>query len=290
MKNKICGETYRLHVDMLTILLWTISTIIFIITPIFKDNIIRTILGVPLVIFIPGYILTTALFPKENDLDLIERISLSFGLSIAIVPLLGLILNYTFGIRLIPILITICIYIIILVVITEYNRRGLSQDKQFLIQINEIFDHINNDKPKNRVNSILTTIFIFTIIIAIFATIYVITVPNIGEKFTEFYILDHSGKTDSYPTELKLGSSATLLAGVVNHEYTPVNYTIQLILDNNILTTKKLMLNHNERWEQNITFSPEREGNDMRLELFLFKENNFTSRYRELHIWANVTI
>jgi len=38
---------------------------------------------------------TAALFPGKDDLDGIERIALSFGLSIAVVPLMGLALNYT---------------------------------------------------------------------------------------------------------------------------------------------------------------------------------------------------
>jgi uncharacterized membrane protein len=59
-------------------------------------------------LFLPGYALIATLFPRKGDLDGIERIALSFGLSIAITPLLGLGLNYTpFGIRLTPILIVI---------------------------------------------------------------------------------------------------------------------------------------------------------------------------------------
>ena len=46
-------------------------------------------------LFLPGYALIATLFPRKDDLDGIERIALSFGLSIAITPLLGLALNYT---------------------------------------------------------------------------------------------------------------------------------------------------------------------------------------------------
>jgi uncharacterized membrane protein len=46
---------------------------------------IRIILGLPLVLFLPGYSLIATLFPRKDDLDAIERIALSFGLSIAIV-------------------------------------------------------------------------------------------------------------------------------------------------------------------------------------------------------------
>ena len=43
-------------------------------------------------------------YPKKEDLGPLERLALSIGLSLALVPLLGLVLNYTpWGIRLNPI-------------------------------------------------------------------------------------------------------------------------------------------------------------------------------------------
>jgi hypothetical protein len=71
---------------------------------------IRWILGSVFVLFIPGYVTVEALFPKSRDLDGIERVALSVGLSLALVPLVGLLLNYTpWGIRLTPILISLTI-------------------------------------------------------------------------------------------------------------------------------------------------------------------------------------
>ena len=73
---------------------------------------IRYVLGTIFVLWLPGYTFIKALFPKENqaqiktttNLDTVERIALSIGLSLALVPLVGLLLNYTpWGIRLTPI-------------------------------------------------------------------------------------------------------------------------------------------------------------------------------------------
>jgi len=64
-----------------------------------------------MVLFLPGYALIAALFPSKNDLDGIERLALSFGLSIAVVPLIGLGLNFTpFGIRLVPIIVSLSVF------------------------------------------------------------------------------------------------------------------------------------------------------------------------------------
>lgn len=63
----------------------------------------RYVFGSALILFLPGYALIEALYPKR-ELDELTRFALSIGLSLAISPLTGLVLNYTpFGIRLLPV-------------------------------------------------------------------------------------------------------------------------------------------------------------------------------------------
>lgn len=72
---------------------------------------VRYVLGAIFVLWLPGYTFIKALFPTKvpiptssPELDTIERIALSMGMSLALVPIVGLLLNYTpFGIRLVPI-------------------------------------------------------------------------------------------------------------------------------------------------------------------------------------------
>lgn len=72
---------------------------------------LRWIAGSVFVLFIPGYVTVQALFPSSRDLDDIERFALSIGLSLAITPLIGLLLNYLpWGIRLSPIVVSLCTY------------------------------------------------------------------------------------------------------------------------------------------------------------------------------------
>jgi len=61
-------------------------------------SLIRMILGSIFVLFIPGFTWTFAFFSKD-EIDIIERIALSFGLSIALVPLTVFYLNYLFHIK-----------------------------------------------------------------------------------------------------------------------------------------------------------------------------------------------
>jgi hypothetical protein len=64
---------------------------------------IRYVLGSVFVLLLPGYSLIKTLFPTR-EIDNIERTALSIGMSLALVPLVGLLLNYTpWGIRLTPV-------------------------------------------------------------------------------------------------------------------------------------------------------------------------------------------
>ena len=76
---------------------------------------VRYVLGAIFVLWLPGYTFIKALFPSKvpiktssENLDTIERFALSAGMSLALVPIIGLILNYTpWGIRLTPITISL---------------------------------------------------------------------------------------------------------------------------------------------------------------------------------------
>lgn len=64
---------------------------------------LRYAFGGLLVLFLPGFSLIELLYYKK-ELDELTRFALSLGLSLAMVPLVGLVLNYTpFGIRLLPV-------------------------------------------------------------------------------------------------------------------------------------------------------------------------------------------
>ena len=96
----------------------------------------RVLLGLLLVLILPGYSLIAALFPAKDDLDGIERIALSFGLSIAVVPLLGLALNYTpFGIRLVPVLVVLSMFTVSLAVVAGVRRLGLPEGERFVVGV-----------------------------------------------------------------------------------------------------------------------------------------------------------
>ena len=111
--------------EFIAIIIFVVISVIFIVVPPLNATPVRIIVGFPLILFLPGYSLIRALFPKKNEMDGIERVALSIGLSIAVVVIIGLVLNYTpWGIRLGSILLVIFSVTLILAGIGTIRRLG----------------------------------------------------------------------------------------------------------------------------------------------------------------------
>jgi hypothetical protein len=96
---------------------------------------VRYVFATIFVLWLPGYTLTKILFPivspEENHIDITERAGLNIGLSLAIVPVIGLLLNYTpWGIRLTPIVLSLVALTLTLAttaIIREYQSHASSK-------------------------------------------------------------------------------------------------------------------------------------------------------------------
>ncbi|MDD2754702.1 MAG: DUF1616 domain-containing protein, partial [Methanothrix sp.] len=302
--------------DLLAAVILALAVLLFTLTPL-SNLPVRIPLGLLMVLFVPGYTLIAALFPKKSDLEGIERTALSFGLSIAVVPLIGLGLNYTpWGIRLTPVVISLAIFTITMAAAAYWRRMHLPAEERFSIQFRETISTWKGEilaDNKGRLDKALTIILIITILLSIAALVYVIVTPKQGEKFTEFYILGPGGKAYDYPTSVQAGNNSTVIVGVVNHEYALVNYTMSIAINNTPpnstlmnntafydnsrndlqliypIASMNLTLLHNETWEKPVTYVINHTGDRQKLEFLLYREGNFTSSYRDLHLWVNVS-
>jgi uncharacterized membrane protein len=101
---------------------------VYVIPDVMPWSIVRVISGGVFVLFIPGYALVQLLFPKK-EMDMVERIAFSIGLSLAVVPLVGFLLNYSpWGIRLDPIVASISALSMVLALASVYRRYLINRD------------------------------------------------------------------------------------------------------------------------------------------------------------------
>ncbi|MCK4445352.1 MAG: DUF1616 domain-containing protein [Thermoplasmata archaeon] len=288
--------------DLLGILILTVLLVIAV--ALSGEGVIRIALGLIFILFLPGYALIAALFPSGKSIDWIERLALSFGLSIAVTPLIGLVLNYTpWGIRLEPIVASLSLFVIAMCGIAYYRRMKLPVEERLSLSV-EL--GIPNWKEYSWLDKALTIGLVIAIIASMAVMVYAFTVPKTGERFTEFYILDSNGTAGDYPTELGVGEDGDLIIGVVNHEHSSASYTIvielaevnfvmndttgqeePIELSRTQIGSLNLTLDHDEMWEAPFSFSVGEVG-DYKLELLLFKDGDLSDSYRSLHLWVEV--
>ncbi len=275
MKIRVKSELILLN--LLVILLITA----IILSP---SNVLRIILGSPFLLFFPGYTLVAALFPKREGMDGIERIALSFGLSIAVVPLIGFILNYTlWGIRLEPVLYSVASFIFITSVIAWLRRRRLTTGEQSSIEFQVRLPGWGG----GRWDKALSIILVITIVGALGTLGYVIANPG-EELSTDFYFLELSGRATDYPEELVVGEEGKVMVGIINREHEPVTYRVEIMIDgvkNNEVGA--MMLEHGEGWEGIVSFTPYRAGDKQKVEFLLYRQGQ-SEVYRRLHLWVDV--
>ena len=278
------NKNFMSKVDLALTILLTLLFIIFISVPSLNESPVRIFLGLSLVLFLPGYSLTAMLFPESDDLDLIERVVLSLGLSIAIVPLLGLVLNYTkFGIRLVPILIVLSTITISFSIVSLYRRMKLPIDERFRIPFESL---LKINLGQNVLDKVLSIILIASIIGVSATLAYVVVTPKTGESFTEFYLLDLNGLAYDYPTELMIEDEGELIIGIVNHEYENITYRLKVKFNGSLIYEDSVFLIDKETWETPFTLQAIEKGENQKLEFLLYKDKEV---YRTLHLWVNVT-
>lgn len=86
-------------------------------------SLIRIALAFVFVLYLPGFVFVEMMFPKRSELRRYERISLSVGLSFAIVILIGLLLNFApWGITQVTVVTSTSIFVMIVAFIAVVRK------------------------------------------------------------------------------------------------------------------------------------------------------------------------
>jgi len=283
--------------DLLLVAGLVIITDIFVLIPVLSGSFIRTALGLPLVLFLPGYALVAMLFPEKGGLEGMERIALSVGMSIVVVPLIGLALNFTpWGIREIPLLVSLSVFTLFMCGVAYARRIRLPEDRTFGVSFKtSVLTLITGvlGKPESKTEGILRIFLVLFFFVLLGTVAYVFMVPQDKEPFTEFYILGPERMAENYKTDYIQGESGTYIIGITNNEYRTMNYTMDVRLENKSLPLpedlQNIRLAHNTTLEEPLEITPSIEGKNMELEFLLFNETEKNIPYRDLRLWINVT-
>lgn len=318
----------RLPADLAAVIALVLVTNVVVLAPVIRETPLRVIFGLPLVLFLPGYAFSAALFPEHGEsppegdvadagsrrgIDGIERVALSFGLSIAVVPLIGLVLNFTpWGIRLVPVLVSVSGVTLAASGVAAIRRWELPEDERFVVPYKEWLGAARKEllRPSSRTDAALNVLLVVSILLAVASVTYAVTVPQEGEAFTEFYLLtrdDGELVAAGYPTEFVVGERKPVVIGIVNHEHETMQYTVVVALQRARVTNNsttvfeedelrrfRARVRHNETWMTTYNVSPTLTGTRLRLVFLLYRNDpppapSVESAYRELHLWINVS-
>ena len=240
-----------------------------------------------------------------RTVDWPERITLSFGLAIAITSLLGLLLNLTpSGIRLDSITVAILLFTVFVGLVAIARRIQLPVEDRLSATI--AFTLPSRDAPA--VDKILTLGLAASIVFAGGMVAYVAITPRPTEQFTQFFLLDRLGGVDRdlYPFNLNVSEPGTVIMVIVNNESLQVHYTIRVDLvgveivfnpttgDNETVERNRTVMDRftatvDDRgsWRLSYAFTIDAPGRWI-VHFLLFRDGNYPQPYRSVELRVQV--
>lgn len=259
-------------------------------------QVLRLPLGLAYVLFVPGYCLTAALFPAAEDLDGIERVGLSLGLSIAWVPVLALILDrLPWGLRLLPILLGALLSVAVFSGVALWRRARLPATEAYAPPLGW--------RPRPWWQALATlekriyALCAAALLVAGLSAAWVFLVPSPDEFMTEFYILGPDGLAENYPREAASGQKLSVTMGITNREREAATYHVQVwTVDpwddraEQVGQAGPIALDRGQTHEQAIAWQMPWSGEDQQVEFRLYRDEqeNAQDPYRLLRLWLNV--
>ena len=96
---------------------------------------------------------------------------------------------------------------------------------------------------------------------------------------TKFYVLNPDGG-ELILERVFLGKTSQATVNIENNEGYPINYALEVRLEDDTLTEERIWLETGQKWLENITFKPEIAGEDLTLEFLLYRSTGDEKPYK----------
>jgi uncharacterized membrane protein len=255
---------------------------------------LQLVLGLLYVLYIPGYCLMAALFPERDALDGVERTGLSIALSIALVPVLSLVINQLpWGLRPVPILVGELAIILICMGIAIWRRSRLPATEAYAPETRLRLRSWWQDLApgERRIYPLLS----LGVLLGVLLLSWTFLVPSPDRFMTEFYILGKNGVAEQYTRQATLDSDLTSTLGITNREQGQREYRVEVwavdVWDPNqrtLLTQQgPISLAPGETQQRDITWRMPQAGAEQQVEFLLFSGQS-NEPYRRLRLWVDI--
>jgi len=298
------------------------------------DTFVRLLVGLPILFILPGYVLVSTLYParrgavggasrlltwtdrplSERALTWPERLAVSFGLSLALLPLVALGVSLVFGGFHLTTDLGVLSGLIVLGAVTATARRfQLPPDERARAPVFGWLSalHASVFDADSSLDALLNVVVVLSVLVALTSITYAVAVPQSGGGYATFslYTRNESGGlvAGGYPTNLTQGQTQSLVVAVDNHGQQVTDYTVvaelqrvrqvndtATVVEETPLESLTQTVAANQSWTADYGVRPQMTGRNLRLVFYLYrgdapKNPSAETAYRTLHLWVNVT-
>lgn len=290
------------------------------------------LLGGLFLVFVPGYALLAVIFPRnahterassvadlpgvsvEDGIGFPERVALSFGMSVTLIPILALVLAAV-GLPFTAATVggILAATIVGSVLLAMYRRLRVPVEERFRLPLGQWASETRTFLfGGSWTDSIVNVVLVVCVLVGLSAAAYAFAVPQPDAQFTSFALLTRTPNgeyvSSNYPTNFTQGQPQELVVSVTNNRRKTTHYTVvaelQTVRTNRddrlqVLSERKqrqfaITLDPNETWRRPHDITPQRAGKNLRLVYYLYRGNappnpSAETADKRLQLWINVS-
>lgn len=290
----------RVPVDLLLVVGATVIAITTLNALAVTSSVVWTLIGLPLLFFAPGYVVVATLFPRARpatpeergvirqtrSVSALERGALAFGLSVAVVPLIGLAIAATsWGFTRTVVVRAVVGFVVVGALLAAIRRFRVPLADRYRFSPRRLLGSVRTTLvADSRAHTAVNVVLIATVLLALSSVGYALAAPGSDESYSDLYVLTESDDGDlvasGYPEEVTAGEPQELVVGVDNHEGERTQYELVVVVDRvdtagDVVEREELervgaTVADGERFTHDHEIAPTMTGDDLRVSYLLF--------------------
>lgn len=279
---------------------------------------IRIVLLAPVLLFLPGFTLSTVLFPgvpaegrrttndERSRIDLVERAAVSVGSSVGLLPLFAFGFDLVLGQVVGPTIVVASAFSACMALVGGYRRSQLPERDRLEIPVGRWIEELTMAVTDDSTGTaVVNVVLVVSVLLAVGAVGMAFAVPQQGATFTDFAVgSDQGGEfvTDNYPDDLAVGETTELAVLIENNEGELAEYSVvarfERVQDGTVTTVEDAgeftaTVDPSETAIESHSVSRSLTGDNVRIRFLLYRGDPPTdpgpeTAYRSVHVWLDV--
>ncbi len=312
-------------VDLLGIAAFVVMAAVLLAIVGISSTLVRAAIGLPLLFFAPGYAIVSMLFPRRmptsgptagstsfipqtQELSGVERVALAFGLSFALLPLIGLAIA-SVGFTTETVVGSVSGVTLAMLGIATGRRLTVPASERYQVNLGRRVAAARRQiiSTESTAHTAINVALVLSMVVALTTVGYALVAPQQGEEYTSLELLTENDAGElvasGYPSEIDPGESIPLVIGVENNEGQDMNYTVvvqeQRIEDDEVVERTELRQIDYSLSEDSVGYgdrdiTPTGEPGTVRISVLVYTDEvpetpTHDNAYRHAYFWTEIT-